>query len=121
MRFSIVLLVLAFVASAQPPRLVIATQGITHIAWENTTEADSVVVANQTSDCPYPVVKSIDPAEQHVLTQVPEGPPYEGRCLLRPGDRLQLLRYRAGFYVDQEGPFIVAYRVWVPLVVRGGT
>lgn len=121
MRFSLALIFVALLglAPAESPRLVVATDGIANIAWENTTEADSVVVANVTSACPYPVVKHIDPAVQHVVTQVPEGPPYEGRCLLRPGDRLHLLRYRGGAYVDQEGPFIVAYRAWVPMVVKG--
>lgn len=114
---------MALAVSAPPapstePRLVEAPEGITVIAWENTTGADSVVVANLDSVCPYPVVMAIDPAQRHVLTQVPEGPPYEGRCLLKPGERLYMQRYLHNFFVDQEGPFVVARHVWLPVVGR---
>ena len=119
----IVLVCVAFLGSAPYPpdmfsgvRLVEAPDGIGFIVWENTTGADSVVVLNLDSICPYPVVKAIDPALVHVLTQVPEGPPYEGRCLLRSGDRLYMQRYLGGFFVDQEGPFVVARHVWLPMV-----
>ena len=100
------------------PRLVNAPQGVGVIAWENTTGADSVVVANLDSTCPYPVVMAIDPAQVHVLTQVPEGPPYEDRCLLKPGERLYMQRYLHSFFVDQEGPFVVSWQVWLPGIGR---
>ena len=100
------------------PRLIDAPDGVAVIAWKNTTGADSVVVFNIDSDCPYPVVVAIDPTRQFVTTQVPEGPPFEQRCLLRPGDRLYVQRYIHTFFVDQEGPFVVARRVWLPVVAR---
>ena len=109
-------LILAIVLALAPPRLVEAPQGIAAIAWENTTGADTVVVANIDSTCPYPVVVAIDPAQVSVLTQIPEGPPYEGRCLLRPGDRLYVQRYKDRFFADQEGPFVVARKLYLPAV-----
>jgi len=114
------LMIVALLTTPAPPvRLVDAPQGVGVIAWENTTGADSVVVANLDSTCPYPVVQDIDPAEQHVVTQVPEGPPYEERCLLQPGERLYMQRYKHNFFVDQEGPFVVSWRVWLPSIGRG--
>lgn len=115
LRVLVVLLSLA----APVPRLVDAPNGVGMIAWENTAGADLVVVANIDSVCPYPVVVALDPQVRHVVTQVPEGPPYEGRCLLRPGERLYVRRYRGGFFVDQEGPFVVSYQTWLPQI--GGT
>ena len=111
-------LVFALLAQPAPARLVDAPQGIGVIAWENTTGANSVVVFNIDSDCPYPVVVAIDPARQHVTTQIPEGPPYEGRCLLRSGERLYVQRYKDNFFLDQEGPFVVSWQVWLPEVRR---
>ena len=105
-------------APAATPRLIDAVDGVAVIAWENTTGADSVVVANLDGACPYPVVMTIDPTIQHVVTQVPEGPPFEQRCLLRPGDRLYMQRYLHNFFVDQEGPFVVARSTWLPVVGR---
>lgn len=119
MNFALAAIIALAVAQPAPPaRLVDAPEGITVIAWENTTGADSVVVANLDSTCPYPVVIAIDPAQRYVFTQVPEGPPYEGRCLLKPGERLYMQRYLHNFFVDQEGPFVVAYQVWLPGVQR---
>ena len=73
-------------------------------------------MANLDGECPYPVVAAIDPMQQHISTQIPEGPPYEERCLLRPGDRLYVQRYLHSFFVDQAGPFVVARHVWLPMV-----
>ena len=117
MRGSFIILVCAVLLGATPaPRLIEAPGGVAVIAWENTTGADSVVVFNIDGACPYPVVRPIEPAEQHVITHVPEGPPYEGRCLLRSGDRLYVQRYLHSFFVDQEGPFVVARHTWLPMV-----
>ncbi len=109
-----IVLALFLALPVPPPRLIDAPQGVGIIAWENTTGANSVVVANLDGACPYPVVQVIDPAQAHVLTQIPEGPPYEERCLLKPGERLYMQRYKDGFFVDQEGPFVVSWQVWLP-------
>ena len=116
----IIIVLVLFMADAPAARLVDAPNGVTVIAWENVTGADSVVVFNIDSACPYPVVVAIDPTQQHVRTQVPEGPPYEGRCLLHSGERLYVQRYLHNFFVDQEGPFVVSWQVWLPGVRGGG-
>lgn len=118
MRIALAIVLVAVLVQPAQPRLIDAPQGVGLIAWENTTGANSVVVANLDSTCPYPVVKPIDPAQIHVRTQVPEGPPYEGRCLLRSGERLYVQRYKDNFFVDQEGPFVVSWQVWLPGVVK---
>lgn len=106
----------------QPPVLLVdAPGGITILIWTNDVEADSVVVANisRTAEtCAYPVVVAVDAGLTGQATQVPEGPPYEERCLLRPGDRLYLQRYRNKFAIDQLGPFVVPVRVWLPRIER---
>ena len=64
------------------------------------------------------LVADDDRSIRTVLTQAPEGPPYEARCAIRPGDRLYLLRYRDRQFLGQAGPFVVPMRVWLPMVRR---
>ena len=118
----LIALLLTCVGVAQPPaQLIEAPGGVALLIWTNDVQADGIAVINlaRTAEtCAYPVVTAVDPGLTGQFTSIPEGPPYEERCLLRPGDRFYLQRYRNKHYTDQIGPFVVPVRVWLPGVVR---
>jgi hypothetical protein len=85
------------------------------IGWGNNVDADTVVVVNvKNSACLVPTMEPIDAHDAQVSTWVPNST--DPRCLLRPGDHVYLLRYRAGRYIDQIGPYIVPVKVWLPVI-----
>lgn len=103
------------VGTPTPPRLVEVSPGLVIIVWEN-QDADMVQVFNVSNTvCPYPTIQS-GLFLGTVTTQVPEGPPYDEGCVLRPGDQLYLVRYRNTFFQGQDGPLIVPYHVYMPVV-----
>lgn len=126
MKYAAIIVALVFVASAQakpaPPlgSTLDPIDGVALIGWENEVGADAISVLLDRDDCrgptPAPIGDSGDP--QQGLVQVPAGPPFDPDCLLRPGDHVYLLRYRAGEYIDQIGPYVVPVRIWLPVVVR---
>lgn len=113
MRFVLALILL--LAPAPPPRLVEIDDGLVVIVWTN-TDANSVTIDDvDNEECR--IVAQYDGLFLGTnVTQVPQGPPYEERCGIKPGDRLYLLRYRDGHAVGQDGPFVVPVRVWLPIV-----
>lgn len=112
-----VLALILLLAPAPPPRLIEIEPGLVVIVWTN-TDANSVTI----DDVDQPNCRIVAQYDGLFLgttiTQVPQGPPYEARCSIGPGDRLYLLRYRDGFAVGQDGPFVVPTRVWLPMVGR---
>ncbi len=125
--FIIALVVLTTVIHATPipppplGRVLTPENGVAIIGWENDVQADVVGVRldRAPDDCPQPLLAAIDsPDDPQAIVQVPLGPPFEPRCLLRPGDRVYLLRYRAGRFTDEIGPYVVPARMWLPIVMR---
>lgn len=113
------ILAIVFLLAASPPapRLVPINDGVVVIVWENTA-ANSVVVDDiDNQDCRIVAVYE-GLSLGTTITQAPQGPPYETRCGIRPGDRLYLLQYRDRQLVGKDGPFIVPMRVWLPVVQR---
>lgn len=94
--------------------------GVAMIGWENDIGADMVIVWIERDDCPIAAHGAPDDTgdPQQAITQVPAGPPFDERCLLRPGDHVYLQRWRDGEHIDTIGPYVVPVRVWLPVVVR---
>ena len=119
MKYAIIaaLLIVATV-QAQPstPVALEAVDGIATIAWSNEVGADTVIVVLSRPDCPVPTFGRISPNVAQQATQVPGS--IDERCLLRPGDRVSLVRYKDGVYIDTIGPWIVPVRIYAPLVGR---
>lgn len=119
----IALLVLSTSTHAQPMypflpgRTLDPVDGVTGIAFES-GDADTVVVLLERDDCRSPALSAIDGPANQAFVQVPSGPPFDPRCLLRVGDHVWLLRFRAGRYIDQLGPYVVPNRVWLPKVAN---
>ena len=101
-----------------PGRTLDPVDGVTGIPWENGVGADTVVVLLERDDCRSPALAAIDGPANQAFVQVPSGPPFDARCLLRVGDHVWLLRFRNGRYIDQLGPYVVPNRVWLPVVGR---
>mgnify|MGYP001618132369 FL=1 len=117
--FTALLLCVLLLGAVQAPAVLMldAPDGVTRINWTNYVQADSIAVANlDNAICPYPVVVAVDPAIAAQSTIVPEGPPHDTNCLLRPGDHLYLLWYRNKFQVGSVGPFVIPVRVWLPAI-----
>lgn len=120
----VIALLLATSASAQiippPPTgsLLDPVNGIALIGWENSIHADLVVAVLNRTDCLIATNEAVqnsgDP--QQAITQVPAGPPFPTRCLLRPGDHVFLQRWRAGRHIDTIGPYAVPLHVWLPFI-----
>lgn len=111
----LILALTLLLAPVPPPRLIPIDSGLVVIAWENADATSAIVDDIDNHDCRIVTVQE-GLQLGTVLTQAPEGPPYEARCGIRPGDRLYLLRYRDRQYVGQDGPFVVPTRVWLPMV-----
>lgn len=94
--------------------------GVAMIAWENDVQADTIMALLARHDCRGPTLVAIkdsgDP--QQGIVQVPAGPPFDPPCLLRPGDRVYLQRWRDGEYIDTIGPYSVPIRVWLPMIMQ---
>lgn len=112
-------------APDETPHPVQVENGIAAIGWQNEVGADVVMALLERDDCPIaawgPPEDTGDPAQ--VLTHVPQGPPYDVRCLIRRTDRIFLLRYRDGVYIDRLGPYVARDYVpylstYLPLVQR---
>lgn len=115
--------VLFILTSAPPPppgSTLDPVNGVASIGWENSIGADVVVATLNRTDCP--VAARGAPGDtgdpQQAITQVPSGPPFDEHCLLRPGDRIYLQRWRGGEHIDTLGPYNVPVRIWLPLVRR---
>lgn len=112
----VVAVLLLILSLSTPPRLVEVAPGLVVIVWEN-DGADTVQVFNTSNkNCPYPTIQEGLIGLGTTLTQVPEGPPYEGKCALKGGDQLYLLRYRDGSFRGQSGPFTVPHHIYLPRV-----
>lgn len=107
---------------APPGSTLDPVNGVAWIGWENSIGADTAVVLLNRADCPVASRAAPedtgDPAQAN--TQVPAGPPFDARCLLRPGDHVYLQRWRNGEHIDTLGPYFVPVRIWLPIVVRAG-
>lgn len=116
--FIIALFLLVTSAQATPPPPLGSTlePGVVGIGWANDVQADTVVAILDRDDCRGPAFAAVDPLQQQAHVQVPAGPPYDARCLLRPGDHVWLALFRAGRYVDQLGPYVVPIKVWFPMI-----
>jgi hypothetical protein len=114
---NLVLALVLLFAPAPPPRLVPIQNGIVVIVWEN-DGADTVIVDDIDNEACRLVTEQNGLFLGTVLTQAPQGPPYEARCAIEAGDRLYLLRYRDRAFLGQAGPFVVPMRVWLPMVRR---
>lgn len=113
-----ILLILAMLLiPPSPPRLIEVEPGLVLIVWENADANSAVVFNTSNAVCPYPTVQE-GFGLGTVVTQAPEGPPYAEECTIRPGDQLYLQRYRDRQYVGVEGPFVVPYRVYLPITAR---
>lgn len=118
MKFAIAAIVLF--ALIPPPPYPPLDPGVSTIGWENGIGADTVIVRLNRPDCPIAARGAPgdtgDP--QQAITQVPQGPPFDPACLLRPGDRVVLERWKDGQKIDEIGPYIVPVRIFVPMVNR---
>lgn len=105
-------------AQIEPPHQVQVENGIAVFGWENSVGADTVVATLDRADCPIAARGAPgdtgDP--QQAFTQIPQGPPYDERCRIRPYDRITLLLYRDDVYVGQLGPYIPRVRVYLPMM-----
>lgn len=101
-----------------PGRTLDPVDGVTGIAWQNGADVDMVVVLLERDDCRSPALATVDGPANQAIVQVPDGPPFDPRCLLRTGDHVWLLRFRNGRYIDQLGPYVVPNRIWLPVVGR---
>lgn len=115
------LLAILLLAQPLPPYPLGSTldpvDGVAPIAYENSGGADTVIAVLDRADCRIPTLAAIaDPSDPQAVVQVPFGPPYDARCLLRPGDHVHLLRYRQGQLVGEDGPYIVPVKVWLPRI-----
>lgn len=100
-----------------PPVVGTLDPGATQIGWENDVKADAVVVTLNRDDCPIAARATIDhPSDPQAITQVPDGPPFDEQCLLRPGDHVYVQRFRAGVLIDAIGPYVVPVRILLPAI-----
>ncbi len=111
---NIILVFILLFAPAPPPRLVEIEPGLVVIVWTN-IDANSVTIDDIDNEACRIVAQYDGLFLGTVVTQVPQGPPYEARCGIKGGDRLYLLRYRDGFAVGQNGPFVVPVRLYLPM------
>lgn len=119
MKYAVIAAVLLLATSVRAqtiPQLPLdPVNGVASIGFENTVGADTVVATLNRPDCPIAARASLDtlPANQGFI-QVPSG--LDTACLLRPGDRVSLQRYRDGVLVDTLGPYVVPVRLYFPIV-----
>lgn len=117
MKYAIIAAIaLVLVPITPPPPLDTTLEpGRSAIGWENSVDADTVVVSNPANTaCPEPTNERIIAHDTQVSTWVPNND--DENCLLRPGDRIYLELYRAGELVGEIGPYLVPVRVWLPAI-----